>query len=62
MPAAIFVEAGSFEDRDLVTQQVSHAPIVVTANGEFSSQGWPGEGTFEEPFVIEDLVIEGTEE
>lgn len=44
------------------TLYTSHAPIMIDGDEDFSNQGWPGFGTEEEPFVIENLKItEGPE-
>ncbi len=34
-----------------------HGPIVITSDGDFSAQGWPGEGTPESPYLIQGLNI-----
>jgi len=34
-----------------------HAPITISSNSDFESQGWPGTGTVDDPFVIEGLFI-----
>jgi hypothetical protein len=36
----------------------SHDPIVITSDSDFETQGWPGNGTQENPYVIEDLWIQ----
>jgi parallel beta-helix repeat protein len=36
-----------------------HNPILITSNDDFETQGWPGSGTPEEPYVIEGLSISG---
>ncbi len=35
-----------------------HDPILITSDDDFETQGWPGSGTPEEPYVIEGLSIE----
>jgi len=35
----------------------SHAPITISSNADFSTQGWPGSGTVDDPYVIEGLNI-----
>lgn len=35
----------------------SHAPISITSDSDFVSQGWPGNGTQGDPYVIEGLNI-----
>ena len=37
-----------------------HAPIFIDDNTDFETQGWPGEGTVEEPYIIADLNINST--
>lgn len=39
-----------------------HDPIVIMNNSDFVSQGWAGNGTEEEPFVIENLSISNQSE
>ena len=34
-----------------------HAPIVITQNSDFETQGWPGDGTAVSPYVIQYLNI-----
>jgi len=34
-----------------------HGRIVIDSNADFTTQGWPGNGSSENPFVIEDLFI-----
>jgi parallel beta-helix repeat protein len=34
-----------------------HSPITINSNADFSSQGWPGNGTSINPYVIEGLSI-----
>lgn len=34
-----------------------HGPVAISSNEDFSSQGWPGLGTPEDPYVIEGLFI-----
>ncbi len=37
---------------------VTHAPIRIGSDADFVSQGWPGSGSLEDPFVIAGLEIE----
>ena len=30
-------------------------PIVITSNADFEAQGWPGNGSATNPYIIEDL-------
>ena len=32
-------------------------PILIQSDADFETQGWPGEGTYEEPYLIFDLAI-----
>ncbi len=34
-----------------------HGPIIITGDADFSSQGWPGNGTVEDPYLIKGLNI-----
>lgn len=46
--------------QSLLAAYVSHAPIVITSDSDFETQGWPGEGTPGEPYKIEGLSINGS--
>ncbi len=35
-----------------------HSPISITDDGEFSQLGFPGSGIYEDPYIIEDLIID----
>jgi len=35
-----------------VTSYISHDPIYIDGNGDFQIQGWPGQGTFNNPYII----------
>ena len=37
-----------------------HAPIIIDDNADFETQGWPGEGTVEQPYLIAGLSINAT--
>jgi len=39
------------------TSYESHAPIVISSDADFTSQGWPGNGSAINPYVIENLSI-----
>ncbi len=45
----------------MVTAYTEHAPITITSDADFSSQGWPGSGTKTDPYVIADLNITSDE-
>ncbi|MHA2025459.1 MAG: right-handed parallel beta-helix repeat-containing protein [Candidatus Thorarchaeota archaeon] len=36
---------------------VPHSPIIINSNSDFESQGWPGNGTLNNPYVIEGFSI-----
>ena len=38
----------------------SHAPFNITSNGDFESQGWPGNGSAIDPYLIQNLNITST--
>jgi parallel beta-helix repeat protein len=50
----------SGEPLDLVPSGTPHAPIVINNNSDFENQGWPGEGTVEQPYIIAGLEINAT--
>ncbi|MBD3157534.1 MAG: hypothetical protein GF309_01985 [Candidatus Lokiarchaeota archaeon] len=41
--------------------QIEHDPIVITSNADFETQGWPGNGSPSNPYMIENLEIPATE-
>lgn len=45
---------------DLVPFGTPHAPIFIDDNSDFESQGWPGEGTVEQPYIVAGLEINAT--
>jgi parallel beta-helix repeat protein len=38
---------------------IMHDPIIIDSNDDFDTQGWPGDGTFQFPYIIEGLEITG---
>lgn len=38
-----------------------HDPILITSDEDFENQGWPGNGTKENPYVIANLTFDNTE-
>jgi parallel beta-helix repeat protein len=46
-------------DMSLTADYTPHDPILITSDGDFETQGWPGSGTVEDPYVIEGLSIDG---
>jgi len=45
------------ESQWITSNYTPHAPIVINHNQNFTNQGWPGEGTEEEPYAIEGFNI-----
>ncbi len=50
----------SHTDSRGILAYTEHAPITITSDADFSSQGWPGSGTKADPYVIADLNITTT--
>ena len=48
-----------FEDSSMFPTQDVDEPLVITSNADFESQGWQGNGTNEDPYVIEGLLYDG---
>ncbi len=48
-----------FEDFSMFPTQDVDEPLVITSNADFESQGWQGNGTNEDPYVIEGLLYDG---
>ncbi len=46
--------------RDQTHSYTIHAPITISSDADFVSQGWPGNGTGSDPYVIADLEITST--
>ena len=44
----------------IILSVVPHSPIKITGNDQFEDQGWPGDGTHESPYVIQNLNITGS--
>ncbi len=55
-PFLITSKTSEFQKNDTMVY-ASDEIIAITSNQDFEDQGWPGLGTFEEPFVIEGLEI-----
>ena len=43
----------------IADEYVLHDPMAITSDADFASQGWPGSGTPEDPFLIEHVNITG---
>ncbi|MCK4278942.1 MAG: right-handed parallel beta-helix repeat-containing protein [Candidatus Thorarchaeota archaeon] len=41
-----------------LAQYEQHEPIVIGSDTDFADQGWPGNGTVDDPYVVENLSIE----
>ena len=56
-------ESSSFGDinRIDIASMTLHAPINISSNQDFILQGWPGNGTQANPYMIEALQIDGEE-
>ncbi|MFW9913577.1 MAG: right-handed parallel beta-helix repeat-containing protein [Candidatus Thorarchaeota archaeon] len=61
----IVVETGTIEETVrsvyVESQYTSHEPIVITSNQDFADQGWPGNGTEINPYLIQGLSIASDE-
>ncbi len=61
----IVVETGTTEETSrsvyVEAQYTPHDPIVITSNQDFVDQGWPGNGTENDPYLIEGLSIASDE-
>ncbi|MFW9800984.1 MAG: nitrous oxide reductase family maturation protein NosD, partial [Candidatus Thorarchaeota archaeon] len=57
---AAVAESGSIL-RNPAVAATPHAPIRILSNNDFKTQGWAGEGTEEDPYVIEGLLIKSKE-
>ena len=44
-------------DTNQLADYEEHDPILITSDDDFETQGWPGNGTLENPYAIEDLMI-----
>jgi len=47
--------------QNIVSDLIQHDPITIQSNSDFESQGWPGNGTEVNPFIIEGLIITSDE-
>ena len=43
-------------------EHLHHNPISIMENQDFLAQGWPGNGTMDEPYVLENLEIDCDDE
>ncbi len=48
----------SIRDSPLITPEyTSHDPIIIYGDSDFQAQGWPGNGSADNPYMIDDLAI-----
>ncbi|MBS3794064.1 MAG: hypothetical protein KGY80_04160, partial [Candidatus Thorarchaeota archaeon] len=45
----------SYKNQKVTASYAKHDPIIITSNADFESQEWPGNGTQEDPYLIEGL-------
>ena len=50
----------SWQVLDVMPFGTPHVPIIIDDNSDFETQGWPGEGTVEQPYLIAGLNINAT--
>ncbi len=50
-------ELDSWQVLDVMPFGTPHVPIIIDDNSDFDTQGWPGEGTVEQPYLIAGLNI-----
>ncbi|MFW9974704.1 MAG: right-handed parallel beta-helix repeat-containing protein [Candidatus Thorarchaeota archaeon] len=55
-PISGIIAAATNQDQ-LISSYAPHSPIIINSNLDFESQGWPGNGTQSNPFIIEGLSI-----
>lgn len=48
---------GLYLKKSFASAYIEHDPIVITSDADFQIQGWSGNGTVENPFIIEGLNI-----
>jgi parallel beta-helix repeat protein len=57
-PASSFSTVfGVNESNPILSNQVNHESITIASDNDFISQGWPGNGSISNPFLIEGLSI-----
>ena len=44
----------------IIPSYIEHDPIDIRSNDDFETQGWPGNGTENDPYIIEGLTIADT--
>ena len=54
---AVDMKSEPIKSKSHILSLLEHDPILISSNEDFVSQGWPGAGTFEDPYVIADLEI-----
>ncbi len=53
-------QSDSWNSHDIIPFGIPHAPIYIDDNTDFETQGWDGEGSVEEPYIISGLNINST--
>lgn len=56
-PSTSIIRLHNFYPLILADSYTPHTPIVITSNNDFIIQGWPGNGTKENPYTIQNLSI-----
>ena len=51
------IPSQGFYDPDYYDSYIARGPINITCNEDFTTQGWNGTGSYEDPFLISDLNI-----
>lgn len=55
---SITLDWNGFRDSSsIISLLTPHAPITISSNADFATQGWPGNGTEQSPYVIDSLEI-----
>lgn len=56
----VFVNSGSILVTEPTTRVLSYTPsdpILIQSDADFETQGWPGEGTVDQPYMLSSLII-----
>ncbi|MCF2138027.1 MAG: right-handed parallel beta-helix repeat-containing protein [Candidatus Thorarchaeota archaeon] len=54
------MQSNTAENQQIVlSDYTAHAPFVITSDSDFAAQGWPGNGSVTNPYIIEGLQIGG---
>jgi parallel beta-helix repeat protein len=63
IPHSDYVDNGILEDNSNeinLSEYSEHDPIIITSNEDLASQGWPGAGTLEDPYILSGINITET--